>query len=138
MIGALYLHPTHLGRPRLIRSIRNASTYAADRGYMFLCGGDMNCHLNEYGDRTNKRDAVSQTLIDTIDECDMICLYEKYDRDKGTFPTSGSQLDLVFSSENARIEGCKVEVAMIVDGRLMSDHLPITVTLYNDHDPTRC
>ena len=76
VIGALYLHPTHVGGSRLIRSIRNASTYAADRGYSFLCGGDMNCHVNEYGDRTNKRDVISQTLIDTIDECDMICLNE--------------------------------------------------------------
>ena len=81
---------------------------------------------------------VSQTLIDTIDECDMICLNEKYDRDQCNFPSSGSQLDLVFSSENARIEGCKVGVAMIGDSRLMSDHLPITVTLYIDHVPTTC
>ena len=138
IIGALYLHPTHVGGSRLIRSIRNASRYAADRGYMFLCGGDMNCHISEYGDKTNKRDVVSQMLIDTIDSCDMICLNDKYDRDQCTFPSSRAQLDLVFSSENARIQGCRVGVAMIGDGPLMSDHLPITVTLYNDHVPTRC
>ena len=75
-------------------------------------------------------------LIDTIDDSNTRCLNNVYDRDHCTYPSSNVQLDVVFSCRKARIRDMKVGVAMIGDEPLMSDHLPITVTIYDDHVPT--
>ena len=128
MIGGLQLHPTYTGRTGLVESIEKASDSAGDTEYMFVCGGDLNLHIKEYGDRTGKVDRLSEMLIDTIEDSDMRCLNNVYDRDHCTYPSSNAHLDLVFSCRKARIRDMKVGVAMIGDGPLMSDHLPITVT----------
>ena len=86
VIGWLYLHPTHTGGKGLVESIEKASYCAVEREYMILCGGDLNLHIQEYGDRTGKIDLLSEMLVDTIDDSDMRCLNNVYDRDHCTYP----------------------------------------------------
>ena len=113
MIGGLYLHPTHTGGNGLVESIEKASDYAGQREYMFLCGGDLNLHIKEYADRTGKVDRLSEMLINTMDDSDMRCLNNVYDRDHCSYPSSNAQLDLAFSCRNIRIRDMKVGAAMI-------------------------
>ena len=103
MIGGLYLDPTHTGGKGVVESIEKATDCAGETGDMFLCCGDLNLHIKEYGDRTGKVDRLSEMLIDTMDDSDTRCLNNVYDRDHCTYPSSNAQLDLVFSCRKSRI-----------------------------------